>query len=162
MKKNIFLLSIMFFSVAAMAVGHDIDCGKHNPVYRIMGYNDPNVGADSVGLVDEKNNVWTKLYGGDVEFCSVHNLGFAMGGKTPITNIEHLNAYDAGNISNAVLFGSFNCFCGLNRNLLNNCTIRIAFATTTSIEVRTGQIVSPEQEMINQFRCVNGSVIQEY
>ncbi|MCX6112306.1 MAG: Hint domain-containing protein [Proteobacteria bacterium] len=131
--KKILLLSVMLFSVISMASSSNISCDGRG--YRVREFTQSGEKEPSIGLINgnawffyvDKNQdyVWTKMHKKSIENCSIFDEGFAIGGKNPVANIEDIKA---DKITDGRFLGKiFDCFCKINRNLLNNCTMEISY-----------------------------------
>ena len=139
--KKICLLLVILFSAVAMASYDDIDCKGRG--YRVREFILSNELVPSVGLVNSdasifyrnQNYVWTKMPIRSIETCSIFDIGFAIGGRNPVADIEKIEsvpAYLAYDGRFAIKI--FDCFCRINRNLLDNCTSEIQYNDTVNGE----------------------------
>ncbi|MCX6112304.1 MAG: hypothetical protein NTY22_03325 [Proteobacteria bacterium] len=155
MKKKIFLLFIMFFSITATASTIDISCGL-NYGYGIRQFTIPGEKEPSLGLVnnsvlrlsDKNNYVWTSMHTKSIKTCSIFDEGFKMGAENPAVNIKDLHA-DEIVPDNLLLKEIFSCFCILNPELLNNCTMTVSYIISVF-----GEKYAYDNELI----CVDGSM----
>ena len=150
MKKNIFLLFVMLFSVTAIA--SQIYCDR-NQGYRIMSFTQPGEKEYSVGLVNKENHgsedenyVWDKMYGKNITSCSIFEEGFAMGAIKPVTKVSKIDASEVENIEFLKL--AFDCFCKIDRELLNNCGISYTLYDNGVVQYTDNYI------------CFNGAVVR--
>ena len=158
MKKGV-LFFVTLFSIMAMASSDDIDCkggGYRVREFTLSNESDPSVGlVNSDGSIFYRNQdyVWTKMFKTSIETCSIFDKGFAIGGRDPVANIEKIESAPAY-LTNDGRFARkiFDCFCQINRNLLDNCTSDIQYNETVNGE--RGYYKA-------ELTCVNGHMKEE-
>ena len=135
MRKNIFLLLFILFSVTAMASQLDVNCGPFGYFYRLRQFTLPKEKEPSIGLVNSdnlfqrrKDYVFSKVYTRNIETCSYLDEDLAVGGKNPVANIENIESTPAYEEFNGrFLRKIFECFCKINSNVLNKCTMYVSY-----------------------------------
>ncbi|MCX6112305.1 MAG: hypothetical protein NTY22_03330 [Proteobacteria bacterium] len=167
MRRNIFVLLFMLFSVTAMASQLDVNCGPFGYFYRLKEFTLPNEKEPSVGLMNSdnlfqkhKDYVWSKVYTKNIETCSVLDEGFAIGGKNPVANIENIESTPAYEEFNGrFLKKIFKCFCKINPNVLNNCTMYVSYDAVNC--GHQSNVCENQSGYKGNFICSDGLVDEE-
>ena len=167
MQKNIFLLLFTLFSVTSVASQFDVNCGPFGYFYRLKQFTLPNETEPTIGLVNSDNlfqknqdGVLSKVYTKNIETGSIYDKGLVVGGKNPIADIAAIPSSPVDEEFNGrFLREIFKCFCKINPNVLNNCTMYVSY---DAINCGPQKSNCDSQKGYNGLlTCINGSIVEE-